>query len=134
MLINYSNLYLVYVEPIGKNTTDYYEYDFIFSETPDVVWGPNWENDTPAYCNYTKPDKSTYTHIERLKTQIPFNVIQENTCYSMKDGINKIIAIAWENINDYDEYPEEGRLVFHFGDKYNFVSDKLGMRHQLFSE
>ena len=32
------NLYLVYIEPIGKNLLDWYEYEFIFSETPDIVF------------------------------------------------------------------------------------------------
>ena len=35
------NLYLVYIEPIGKNLLDWYEYEFIFSETPDIVYPTN---------------------------------------------------------------------------------------------
>ena len=36
-MTDYENLYLVYIEPIGKNLLDWYEYEFIFSETPDIV-------------------------------------------------------------------------------------------------
>ena len=37
------NLKLVYVNPIGKNSSDEYEYEFFFSETPEVVWGEEYD-------------------------------------------------------------------------------------------
>ena len=49
----------------------------------------------------------------------------------MVDGI---IACAWEDISEYEEYPEPYRLVFNFGEKYDSVESKLAQRHQFFSE
>ena len=38
-----NNLYLVYIKPFTKNNDGTFEYDFLFSEIPDVVWGFDWE-------------------------------------------------------------------------------------------
>ena len=32
-------LYLIYVNPIGKDSNNTYEYEFFFSETPEIAWG-----------------------------------------------------------------------------------------------
>lgn len=128
------NLYLVYVERIGKNLMDWYEYEFIFSETPDIVWGQNWEQMCPCVCGDLRPDKSTYSIVKRLKTQIPLKCAQENSCFSMQDCIDGVIALSWEDISEYEEYPETGRIIFKFGEKYFDVENKLALRHQLFIE
>ena len=76
------DLFLVYIEKIGKNLMDWYEYEFIFSENPDIVWGQNWEQMCPCVCGDLRPDKSTYSVVKRLKTQIPLKCAQENSCFS----------------------------------------------------
>ena len=43
----------------------------------------------------------------------------------MEYAINKIIALAWINIENLEEYPQEGRMVFHFGDDFNKVKKLL---------
>ena len=47
--------------------------------------------------------------------------------------IDGIIACAWEDISEYEEYPEPIRLVFKYGEKYEDVEDKLARRSQFFS-
>lgn len=126
--------FLVYVEPIGKNLMDYYEYEFIFSETPDIVWGQSWEQMCPSVCGDLRPDRSTYSLVKRLKTNIPLKSAQQNSCFSMQDAIDGVIALSWEDISDYDEYPENGRLIFYFGETYMDVENKLASRHQMFNE
>lgn len=128
------DLFLVYIEKIGKNLMDWYEYEFIFSENPDIVWGQNWEQMCPCVCGDLRPDKSTYSVVKRLKTQIPLKCAQENSCFSMQDCIDGVIALAWEDISEYEEYPETGRIIFNFAEKYIDVENKLAIRHQLFIE
>ena len=48
--------------------------------------------------------------------------------------IDGIIACAWEDISEYEEYPEPFRLVFNYGEKYASVEAKRAQRHQFFSE
>lgn len=129
-----NNLYLVYVELIGKNPSDQYEYDFFFSETPEVVWGTNWESKPASICGDLKPETTTYSRIRRLKSIILFDTAQGNSCFSMMDAIDGVIALAWENIDFYESYPEAGRIVLNYGDSYITVENKLAKRHQLFSD
>ena len=42
----------------------------------------------------------------------------------MWDAVDGIIAMAWENLEGYDEYPEK-RLFFEFGEKIDSVESKL---------
>lgn len=131
--MNEDNLYLVYVEPIGTNSHDLLEYEFIFSETPDIVWCEDWDEQCPLACENMRPSNDMISEIKRLTTVIPFGVAQRNSCFSMQDCINGIVALAWEDISDYEEYPEPIRLVFGFGESFESVEDKLARRHQFFS-
>ena len=124
------NLKLVYVRPV-TNGSDHmnYEYDFLFSETPEVVWGVDWTDNAPNLCGDITPDPTTYSVVKRVKSPIELKVIQENSCYSMEYGINRSIALAWLNLEGLDTYPEEGRMVFKFGDSYLEVEAQLELHH-----
>lgn len=129
---NLENLALVYVRPIGKNSNDFYEYEFFFSENPETVWGEDWNVICPSACNDLTPTSDMYSIVKRLKTIIPLQCAQENSCFSMADVIDGILALCFENINDYPEYPEPYRLVFKFAEPYKEVEDALAGRQQLF--
>lgn len=121
--IDKDNLKLVYVKPITDGK-DYYEYDFLFSDTPDVVWGIDWNDNAPNLCGDISPEPSTYNIVKRVKSILPFNVIQNNSCYSMEYAINRSVALSYINLEGLEEYPET-RLVFHFGDSYSYVENEL---------
>lgn len=131
---NNDNLYLVYIEPIGKNSLDMYEYDFLFSETPDIVWADDWAEQCPSACDNVRPDESMISLTRRLTTIIPFGLAQKNSCFSMQDCVDGIISLAWEDMSEYEEYPEPIRLIFSFGEKYDSVEDKLAQRSQFFTK
>ena len=116
---------LVYVKPDGINQDGLYEYLLFFSDTPDFVWGQDWDINNPASLGDTTPDPSTYSSIYRLQTTLPFKTIQETTCYSIEYAIYKIIALSWIDIENLDEYPEFGRLVFYFGDTIDKISRQI---------
>ena len=50
----------------------------------------------------------------------------------MQHVVNGIVAVAFEDISDYDEYPEPFRIVFKYGEDYDSVEEKLASRHQFF--
>ena len=116
---------LVYVKPICKNTNKTYEYDFFFSETPEYVWGPDWDIDSPVSNGDISPDPTTYTEIYRVKTTLPLKTIEETSCYSMEYATYGITALSWIDIENLEEYPENGRLVLKFGEKKEEVLEKL---------
>ena len=114
------NLYLVqvYIEPIGKNLLDWYEYEFIFSETPDIVWGNDWEQTCPSICNDLRPDQSTYSLVKHVTCETPLNLAQNNSCFSMQDVIDGILSLAWI-------FDNEKVLKFKFGEKYEDTISEL---------
>ena len=115
------------------NSYDMFEYDFLFSETPEIVWGEDWAEQCPAACDNMRPSNDMISDKQRLATIIPFGLAQRNACFSMQDCIDGIVALAWEDLSDYEEYPEP-RLIFKFGEDYESVEDKLARRHQFFSK
>ena len=122
-----NDLVLVFVKPICKNTDQTYEYDLFFSNTPDIVWGVDWEVNTPGLVNEEEimPDPTTYSEIYRIKTTYPLKTIQETYCYSMEYAIARIIALSWIDIENMEEYPEKGRMVLYFGDTFEHVKGVL---------
>ena len=90
-----NNLYLVYVNPVGKDSNDLFEYEFFFSETPENVWGEDWNIACPAACGDTLPDPTTYSEIKTIKTDIPLFCAQQNTCFSLQDCIDEIISLVY---------------------------------------
>lgn len=112
---------LVYVKPICKNTNGTYEYDFFFSETPEYVWGPDWDIDTPSSNGDLTPEESTYSEIKRVITTLPLKTLEETSCYSMEYATYGILALAWIDIENLEEYPENGRMTLKFG----FSKDKI---------
>ena len=120
-----TNEVLVYVKPICKNTNGTYEYDFFFSDTPDFVWGPDWDVNVPSANGDITPDDTTYTKTRRVRTNLPLKTLEETSCYSMEYAINGSIALAWIDLDGMEEYPENGRLVLHFGETYFEVESKL---------
>lgn len=116
---------LVYVKYDCVNIDGDYEYLLFFSETPDFVWGQDWEINNPASLGDTTPEKSTYSSIYRLKSKFKLKTIQDTTCYPLEYATYGIIALSWIDIEILDEYPEFGRMVFHFGDKLETVYEKI---------
>ena len=125
MQINKEQLKLVYVRPVTNGSDKMnYEYDFLFSETPEHVWGLDWSDNAPSLCGDISPEPSTYSLVKKVKSPIELKVIEENSCYSMEYAINRSVALAWLNLEGLEEYPTH-RLVFHFGDTYNEVEEEL---------
>ena len=117
---------LIYISPKGFNLGKY-EYDFIFSDTPEIVYGPDWDYPNPSICDTLAPDPSTYSTVKTVKTTYRLGTIQEKSCYSMEYAMNGIIALAWIDIEGLEEYPEHGRMVFHYGDTMDKVTELLSL-------
>lgn len=125
---------LIYVNMIGKNADDKFIYEFYFSDEPEMAWGVDWDQKTPSICNISVPQRMNYDTIKILKTTIVLDVAQKNNCFSMQDCKDGVLAIAWENIDGYDEYPEDGRIVLPFGVEFDDTKDMLSKRGMFFEE
>ena len=117
--------FLVFIKEYCKNTNGTYEYDFFFSDAPEFVWGPDWDINSPISNGDITPDSTTYNKIRRVITDLPLKVISQTTCYSMEYATYGILALAWIDIENLTEYPENGRLTMHFGMKEYEVEELL---------
>ena len=125
--MNSNDEVLIFVKPICKNTDQTYEYDLFFSNTPDIVWGVDWEVNTPGLVSTDEitPDSTTYNKVVRIKIPFPLKTVQETYCYSMEYAIARIIALSWIDIENMEEYTEKGRMVLYFGDTFEHVQGVL---------
>ena len=111
--------HLIYVNGLGPNYKGNRIYEFIFSKTSEY-WQDDWDGDI-ANGNPTPPEIESIEFIGTLnKEDIELELIQNSDFFSMKDGVDNVVALAWEKDKDIDK-----RLVFHFGDSLEKVKDKL---------
>lgn len=117
------DLFLIYVNKIGKNHRGQFLYEFIFSDTTEEVNGTDWDV-YPASGRPEPPNEEFIKKVGVLESDLKFDIIQESDTFAVWDSIDGVVSIAWENINDYDTYPEK-RLFFRFGESLKKVEDKL---------
>lgn len=120
------DVFLCFVNLIGEENDGYYRYEFIFTDNPDEFWGENFEYKPAGLVNDLIPSDEYITEIHIVKTKIKFDLVQNNMCFGMQDCMDGIVALAYENIDDYEEYPtERGRLYFMFGETFEKTENKL---------
>lgn len=126
---NETSLYIVYAKYFGEEINGNYIYHFYLSNNPDDVFAEGW-GDIPA-CNVSDNlmdiDDSQYEYIVQLKSDIKLDLARNCCCFSMQDCRDNIIALAYENLDDAEEYPDT-RIIIHFGDNIDDVEEMFGKR------
>ena len=127
-------LFLIYVHIVGTDHKGVMMCEFLFSDTLEDIDGEGWDT-YPAAGQPQPPLEKFIKKVGRLTTsEIKFDVIQESDKFAVWDSVDGIIALAWQNLDDYEEYPEEKRLSFHFGDTLKKVEETLYSDHDLILE
>jgi len=116
-------LFLIYINMVGKDYKDNYLYEFIFSDSTKNIDGEEWDT-FPASGRPHAPHDNFIKKVGRLESELKLDVIQNSDTFAVWDAIDGVIALAWENINAYDSYPEH-RLCFKFGETMKTVDAKL---------
>lgn len=114
---------MLYVNFLGNDLDGRNIYQFLFGtdEQADVFWVEDFDVKPAGVVRDFYVDDSQYEEVRELKVyKIKLDLAQENTCFSMQDCRDNCVALAYENLDNLDndpdfEYPEDGRLVFHFG-------------------
>lgn len=125
------DVFLLFVRLIGEEADGYYRYEFIFTDNPDEAWGEDWEHKPAGLVNDLIPSDEYITEVHIVKTKIKFDLIQNNMCFGMQDAMDGIVSIAYENMDAYESYPDDGRLFFMFGESFDEVERKLAMKNIL---
>jgi hypothetical protein len=118
-----SELFLIYVNHVGKDYKGNQIYEFIFGDSIKDVDGEDWDV-YPASGRPSPPDDSFIKKVGRLESELILDVIQNSDTFAIWDGVDGVVSIAYENINAYDAYPEK-RLCFKFGEPIQEVEAKL---------
>jgi len=127
-----NELYLVFINVIGKDWKGVNLYEFIFSDSKEDIDGDDWDA-IPAAGRPLSPNEEHVSKVGRLTTdEFTLHVIQESDSFSVWDAVDGVVALGWENMDNYDEYPDQ-RLAFHFGDEIKEVESKL-YEHDLILE
>jgi hypothetical protein len=116
-------LFLIYVNYIGKDYRDNYIYEFIFSTTTQDIDGDEWDT-YPASGRPSPPHESFISRVGRLESDLKLDTVQHSDTFAVWDAIDGVIALAWENVDDYDTYPDK-RICFKFGDTLKDVETLL---------
>ncbi len=122
---------LGFIRLIGEENDGYYRYEFIFTDKIDEFWGESFEEKPCCLINDLHPNDEYVTEIHIVKTKILLDLVQDNCCFGFQDCADGIIALAWENVDGYEEYPEDGRIFFRFGETYEEVETKLALKNVL---
>jgi len=117
------DLYLIYINHVGKDYKGNLIYEFIFSDTIKDIDGEEWDT-FPASGRPEPPHDVFIKHVGRLESELKLDVVQNSDTFSVWDAIDGVIALAWQNIDGEDSYPEH-RLSFKFGETKNDVEAKL---------
>ena len=116
-------IYLIYVNYVGKSYKGNHIYEFLFSDTTDKIDGEEWDT-FPASGRPQPPHDIFIKHVGTLESDLKLDVVQNSDTFAVWDAIDGVIALAWENINAYDSYPDH-RLCFRFGTPISEVEEKL---------
>lgn len=119
------NLYLCFIKHVGVDIDGNNIYELLFTEDVETFWGDGFEYMPASLVNDLKPNEGSYQSLRLITTDIKLCLATESCCHSMQDCIDNIIALAYEDISTYDEFPENGRLVLHFGESFHEVELKL---------
>lgn len=120
----HDELKLVFITKKGVDYDNLNLYQLFFSLNHNDVVGDEWDC-TPALNQPKIPEEEYLDAVFEIKTELLFDLATESRVYSMDDCIDGVIALGWENIDDYEVYPSP-RIVLHYGESLTSLKEKLG--------
>ena len=124
-----SQLYVVYVKKIGSDINGDNVYHIYLSSNPDDVFADGW-GEVPA-CNVRREfmdiSQDHYQNILEAKTPLVLDLAQDCCCFSMQDSRDRIVALAYENLDNAEEYPEP-RIIMQFGEEVENIEEMFAKR------
>lgn len=123
-----ADLKVIYVKYVGTDSDGMNVYHFLIDEDTSETWADGWDDKPSCNCGDLQPNSDMYEYVKELKTEINLDLAQDNCCFSMQDCRDHCVALAYENLDNAENYPENGRIVIHFGDSLDDVEAMLARR------
>jgi hypothetical protein len=124
---NTDDLKVIYIERVGKDIDGKKIFHFLCGKDIENVWAEEWGEKPACNCKYLQPDERFYETVLELKSDIDFILGQENCCCSFQDVCDGCVAMAYENIDGYNEYPPL-RIIIRYGETLDNVEEQLAKR------
>lgn len=126
-------LKVIYILPVGVDSEGKNIYNFLCTGDIDNVWMEEWGEKPACNCRFLQPNEGDYEKVYELKTDILFTLGQDSCCCSYQDVCDGCLAIAYENIDSYEEYPPL-RLIFYYGQEIDEIKCELAKRDLILTE
>lgn len=123
-----NDLYLGFINYIGETNEGLNLYEFLFTDNTEEFWGEGFEFIPACLVNDLKPSDEYITLSMQVQTNLKFGLGQNNCCFGMQDILDGACSLAYEDISTYDSYPDDGRLIFMFGEPIDEVTQKLASK------
>jgi hypothetical protein len=119
---------LTNINSLNRNYKGEYTYEFLFSKNVEINIGDDWDVNPASSGNPTPPPIEEIIGVAILKTtDIELDLANNSDYFTMFDAMENIVALGWEK-----ESPEsETRLVFHFGETFESVKEKIYSRDKI---
>jgi hypothetical protein len=114
---------LVYINEVGEDWTGNNIYEFLFADEIENIDGDDWDA-LPASGRPSPPSSDFILKVGKLTSELKFDLVQKSDTFAVWDAVDGVVALGWEDISEYDEYPDT-RLYFDFGIDIKEVEDKL---------
>lgn len=118
------DLFLIYVHYTGEDSKRNHLYEFIFSDILENLDGDDWDSFPASAAKPSPPHDKFIKKVGKLETKIKLDVVQVSDTFCVWDALDGVVALAYENLNDYEQYPKV-RLVFKFGEPIKKIEDLL---------
>jgi hypothetical protein len=114
---------LVYINEVGEDWTGNNIYEFLFADEIENIDGDDWDA-LPASGRPSPPSSDFIVKVGKLTSELKFELVQKSDTFAVWDAVDGVVALGWEDISEYDEYPDT-RLYFDFGIDIKIVEDRL---------
>jgi len=118
---------LIFINEIGVDYKNQKQYEFIFSESDELMNDDWFTIPASSSFNSKSPDVEYIDMVGLLKdSDINLELIQNSDYFGIIDAVDGIIALGWEKYNNETDYD---RMFFRFGESVDSVSKKLKKRN-----
>lgn len=113
------DLKLCFIVFVGLDLTGKYQYEFLFTDKIDEVWGEDFEIMPAGMCNSLIPNQEDYKEVKNVSLDFKLTLIQNSCCFSMQDCMDGIVSLAY----GYDN----GKLILNlrYGETFDAVEEKI---------
>lgn len=117
---------LIYINEIGVDHKGNKQYEFIFSESGEVV-NDEWFVIPASASTYSKVPEEEYIDLVGLlkNTDLELELVQDSDYFGLVDAVDNVVSLGWET---FDEESDLERLYFRFGETLESVVGKLKSR------